>query len=522
MAALTAFGAKTDIRQAKAPAHHVQTLDDYDDYDDYDPVWEAPDGELTMLDRECEAWNTEAFNAEHSHIYGSISQMVEAEDGSIWLYHMVSEYPVGTWIKAERDGNQIKIVGAQYLYPEYDYDEEIIYMLYVVPMKKVIEGDTGTYVATDDMTYTFNVAEDGTLTSADPELLLGLCVENPYNEGEWVWKGFGDYNITMRPVTAENTGLPEGLTAEDWVWQSPGETAAFVGVAIQDNDIYISGLDRDLPDTWVKGTIANGKATFPSGQYLGPDFETFYYHYLCGCKLTQRADPETGEFNTYAEMTDNIVFTYDAEKKLLTLEGEYMTNGSATQLCPLSGYGEVTVMLQKRNPLAAPAAPFDLLLRSDYGAYAIDFQIPNVDVDDNIIKTSNLYYEITADDQVVTFTLYTPDWDSYTTELVPYSYDDQMDFWAQESYRSVYIYADEPQKSVSVRSVYINENGDKLYSEPCVYEVSGVENVTANRQPVSTQWFDLQGRPATDSARGISIRVTTYSDGSVSRSKVVR
>ncbi len=499
-----------------------KAYDDYDDYDSDEPVFDQPEGEYTMMTRDSQSWITESFNASHSQILGSTVEMVVADDGTVWLNHMIAEYPVGTWIPATRNGNTLTIDGPQLLYMEWSDEIDDVISLYVLPMKKVIdhETQTGSYVATDDLIYTFNIAEDGTLTSTDPELLLALAVKNPDNQEQWVWKGFGDYDITISPQTDKPLELPVGLTTETWVWSDPYDKG-FVNVAFDGNDIYVSGMDREVPEAWVKGTIADGKAVFQSGQYMGVDVDFFYHNYFCGAKIEQIWDPDEEAYVYVGTMTDQATFIYDAENKSLTLEGGYMTNSTADRQFPMMPYTEVVVEYQQRNPDAAPAAPYDLLynFNSDSGEGWVWFQIPDTDVEGNLLDVSKLYYEILFDDEAQEFTLSDEDSEEYQSTMIPYSYQDWFDIFIEGTDHTVYIYT-EPQKSVKICSVYINENNQQLKSEACVYELSSTIDASLDRNVVNSELFDLQGRRINHPSKGIAIRVTTYSDGTVTRTKV--
>ena len=244
-------------------------------------IFEAPEGELSWLDRTCDGFVTIAYEATHGEILGSVVQMVDGEDGSVYLSHMASEYPVNTWTRFEREGNSLVMNGVQAIYVEYDedYDEELI--VYLAPMKvEINENNVGTFVVTDDCRYVLNIGEDGSLTSADPNMLLGVCVHTPDDTVEgnavWIWKGFGDRDIKMVPANGEPVSLPEGIEVANWV-MNDGYMNNFVQVAIDGDDFYVNGVDRSLPDAWIKGKIADGKVTFPSGQYLGADMEIYYY-----------------------------------------------------------------------------------------------------------------------------------------------------------------------------------------------------------------------------------------------------
>ena len=51
-------------------------------------------------------------------------------------------------------------------------------------------------------------------------------------------------------------------------------------------------------------------------------------------------------------------------------------------------------------------------------------------------------------------------------------------------------------------------------------DVNGIYNVETDAEVVSTVWYDLQGRPVGNNAKGILLRVDTLSDGNVHVRKV--
>lgn len=486
-------------------------------------IWYAPEGEVTWLTRTCDGFVTQAFDATHGQVIGSVVQMVETEDGEVYLSHMASEYPVDTWIKASRVDNTIVIEGVQPIYMEYDYETDEDLMVYLVPMeKKVDESGRGTFVATEDLKYVFDIAEDGSLVAADPELLLGVCVhtpdENVTGNAVWIWKGFGDRAITMSPNTASLTELPYGLPTENWVWQDQYDNA-FVEVAIDGDDFYINGMDRSLPEAWIKGKISDGKVVFPSGQYLGADMEIFYYSYFCGADFNVEED-EDGNEVLMSSLAESAIFAYDKENKILTTERGYVINSAADKLYPLYAYDQVTVKLQQRNPAAPPAAPYDLMISlSDWGN-SIWFQLPNTDVDGNLLMEKNLYYEVYVNGELQTFTLMDEDWEYYDTTRIPYAYDDDYDIYVYGTDHTVYLLEEEI-GSVGVRSVYINENGEEIYSDLITEGTSAAAAMESGKVIVSEKFFDLQGRMLNGTTHGVVIKVVTYSDGTEKRMKMI-
>lgn len=492
---------------------------------DDEVIEDQPDGELSWLDRTCDGFVVKAYDATHGIVCGSIVQRVDGEDGYVYLSHMASEYPVNTWTRFEREGDTLVMEGVQAIYKEYDeyYDEEFI--VYLAPMEVVIdENNIGTFVVNDDCRYVLNIGEDGSLTSADPTMILGVCIhtinEDLTGNDVWLWKGFGDRDMIIEPAMGQPVSIPEGIAVSNWV-MNDGYKDAFVQVAIDGSDFYVCGIDRSLPDSWIKGVIADGKVTFPSGQYLGADMEIFYYSYFCGADFSVETDDEGNEIRV-ASLADSSVFAYDEENGSLTLERGFVINSTADILFPLYFYEDVRIGLQHRNPEAAPAPAYDIEFFFDDWGQSVWFQLPNIDVDGNILMVENLYYEIYVNGEPQYFDIFGADDNVNNTSRIPYLYNDWYDFWvASEDPRdhTVYLYVDEV-NSIGIRSIYVNENGEDVYSETAMWsDPDAVEGIGTDRTPVFVKWYDLQGREIDGSAKGVSVKVTGFADGSVVREK---
>lgn len=489
-------------------------------------IFEAPEGELTWLDRTCDGFVTRHFSTTHGKILGSIVQKVEGEDGYVYLSHMASEYPVNTWTRFERVGDTLVMEGVHAIYMEYDEDQDLNLTVYLAPMKLVVnENNIGTFVVPDDCRYVLNIGDDGTLTSADPEMLLGVCVHTPDEDVEgndvWIWKGFGDRDIKMETAKGEPVSLPEGLDIANWV-MFDGYMNNFVQVAIDGEDFYVNGVDRPLPDAWIKGKIADGKVTFPSGQYLGADMDIFYYSYFCGAEFSEEED-EDGKTIQVASYADSAIFDYDAEAGMLTMERGYIINSTPRELFALYFYDNVSIGLQHRNPETAPKAPYGLEFIPSYYGDSVWFMLPNTDEDGNILNVDNLYYEIYVNSELQYFDITDEDWNVENTCRVPYLYDDWNDFWVDTDNpedHTAYLYYDGDVTSIGIRSIYVNENGEDVYSKMAYWgEPDSVSEVEV--APITVKWFDLQGRPVNEYMEGVAVKVTTYKDGTVVRSKVI-
>ena len=132
-----------------------------------------------------------------------------------------------------------------------------------------------------------------------------------------------------------------------------------VFVVIDNNDVYVKGLSEYLTDGWVKGTIADGVATFPAA-YMGI-FEFWG--------------------DAYELNFDGAVFTVNDDASVLTAPDGYTTSVEGEVLDEF-----INVTLTKAvAEIATPATPtITEFTEDDYGHY-VKMTIPAKDVDGNDI-----------------------------------------------------------------------------------------------------------------------------------------
>ena len=99
--------------------------------------------------------------------------------------------------------------------------------------------------------------------------------------------------------------LPEGLTTEQWyiTGSDKSDYSLNYGVTVgfDGQDVYIQGLFKQLPLTWVHGRLADGVITVEKGQFLG------YYKQWMEVFLVGGKGEEVGD----------LTLTYDAEKGIM-------------------------------------------------------------------------------------------------------------------------------------------------------------------------------------------------------------
>ena len=226
-------------------------------------------------------------------------------DGSdIYIQGIDSWFPEG-WVKGTISGSKVTIPSGQLVGSDDFGDEYLVGYL--------IETETIC-----DIVFTYD-SEAGVLT-LDPTIfiLFNGETDKAYAYGYWSELSLGrDAPELVTPPAGEEEdwGVLGAMIDFDEEGNTvSGEPEQYPVKVIKDgSDFYVQGLCKDFPEAWVKGTIADGKVSFATGQYLGVYTET---------------DEESGEeyqFDMFllgvseeSWEIDDLVFTYDEENNILT------------------------------------------------------------------------------------------------------------------------------------------------------------------------------------------------------------
>ena len=337
-----------------------------------------------------------------------------------------------------------------------------------------------------------------------------------------------------------------GYSAEDQlgrvkvVYADDGKT-----VYIKDPLCYAEGVGA-----WVYGELSDDGSTItvPLGQYVSYN-EDYGYGLILSWGSTMAMDLGEGFYwvEYFADETvTEVTYAVDAENGIITLLGASGDASADEPYCyeatGLAGvwdddgsmatieWGSTWAELGDIAP-AVPANP-DVLeffdCGDDSGYTRFDFNINLDDVDGKPMDTDCLTYSIFMDnDQLYTFDYNTygaqNGFDTDMTEI-PYGYSG-ADFYL----RRVYFYAtnmgDEPlftwrigiQLNYTIKGV--TNKSDIVYLEvypqpTAVNELDGAKSITGVR------YFNVAGQEMAQ-PNGLTIEVTTYSDGTTSAAKVV-
>jgi hypothetical protein len=354
-------------------------------------------------------------------------------------------------------------------------------------------------------------------------------VVNYQRSGEYLLSSFYGYD------TDYQTGRVKIVYADD------GKT-----VYIQDILCYGEGTG-----VWVAGELSDDglSISVPLGQYIAYN-EEFGYGVILAWGSTDVID--LGDDFYWLEFymderAEDVVYSIDPESGTITMEGSdgsvdnpYPYNCVATGLAGLWSddnsvasieWGSTWTKIGDAVP-AVPANPealefFDCGNESGYTRF--DFNINLVDIDGNPLNSDYLTYSIfTDDDQLFTFDYETygalNGFDTDMTEI-PYGYSGE-DFYL----RRVYFYrtntGDNPMFDwrIGIQLSYtvdgITNKSDIVYLE--VYpNPSEVNEIVEGKTVTGVRYFNMAGQEMPQ-ADGLTIKVTTYSDGTTSAVKVIK
>lgn len=276
------------------------------------------------------------YTAEQS---GTVT-IVETSDGTVYIKDPVTRYSQGSWVKGTKEGNTITVAGAQPLGYSSSYDATL----------SLNWGDyTGSNATRGSGDITFTI--DGntiSLGGSSSSKIIGIFWDDDNS-----WQGYGDYGTVWTldegyvPPSTDLVELPAGATVETWYREQTDEDGAIVtgtdvNVAFVDNDVYISGIFSDFPDSWIKGTISGTTVTFESEQFIGNYGTTPIWAY--------GTDGES--------LVDAFTMTYDATAKTLTSTNQLLGNAANDRIYYLQWISALTLYAEAPAPTQIDELPY--------------------------------------------------------------------------------------------------------------------------------------------------------------------
>lgn len=300
---------------------------------------------------------------------------------------------------------------------------------------------------------------------------------------------------------------------------------------------------------WVQGELSDDGSTItvPLGQYVAYNEE---YSYGLILAWGQNSLVDLGDDFYWMEFTPDegveaVTYAVDATTGVITLVGsegnasaDYPNNVLAHGLAGVWSDDSSLATIEWGTTLtplneavaAVPANPeaLDFFDCGDESGYTrFDFNINLQDIDGNELHADKVTYSIYTDqDQLFTFDAATygagNGFDQDMTEI-PYGYSGD-DFYL----RRVYFYrtnnGDNPLLTwrIGIQTHYtvdgVRNSSDIVYLEVIP---SAIENVNTGKTIASERYYNMAGQEIT-SPSGLAIKVTRYSDGTTSTTKVVK
>ena len=520
MATAQRMPAKSGMRlsQFKAPAAAPRLASE-------EPIMDVPEGTLhDNMYASSFAYGLGWGDIYTQNVDGGIGKVVEGTDGNLYIYNPISQgyvwFSILPWIKAEPTGDGKFVAKLPQLYIIDVGDPYYAYCMHY-------DEDEGMPVVEDEGEIEFTW-QDGVLTQVGDKF-IGLC------DATADWFYMADQHIVYAEQTDVPTLLPEGLYVQSYTLtylSDPTDLTktkdCVVNVAIDGEDIYMGNLNNNNPDSYIKGTLVDGKATFPTRQYLGVDaYYNGHIYVLTGEAYVDSVTYSSPVFNYI--MNDEIVFNVDQEASNIVAEwpAAMITNVGPTTLSIISDYVAPGLVAFDEVP-ATPAMPVftegDLTINNVTGFSVLHFTIPTTDVDGNKLNENKLYYNIIVNDEVYTFDPATYIGLSSAMTDIPYSFEDNINFdiyMGGNGRHTVYLYTTDFAK-VGVQSIYtagneVNRSDIAFVINPA----SGIDEVNSGKQVAGVRYYNMVGQEM-QQAQGMTIVVTTYTDGTTSAVKVMK
>lgn len=466
---------------------------------------------------------------------GNVSRVVTSPDGSKMYIQNPVTYCYDSeenWIVGEVNGDEVTFTFPQLIsHTVYDYEDGEIEEYFDYALKlEFIEDDEeegGWYYPTEDQNYTFRILPDGSLEPTEPNMMIGQCswFDNE-DGGYWSWQATGDIITSMKEVNDVPIEVPAAVEMETWSLVS-GISTRDVKIGVDGDKMYFAGSFSRLPEAAVVGTIEGDKVTFENSQYLGISWYYSSLVYFLTGHMEEQQDEDGSSYSQFV-IDDSMTFDYDAEKKILSCpDGAFLLSSlpdrvyyysyvDAPYICVPDPDAKVTRLL---NPVISWFYDYD----EEWDYYPeIIFNFPVVDADKQPLDKSKLYYQVIVDGEPYEFyddEYELPEGDTMITD-VPFGFN-SYDFYASGIEHDVVIYTI-GFDTLGVRTLY-KDNDETLYSDIVwVDEYSKVNETLSAKDTTAVRYYDLLGNAVSRPIKGIFIRQTTYTDGSVKAEKVVK
>lgn len=489
-----------------------------------EPIYDEPEGEKVDYLRESIGFYVLGGAWQFGKTL-NFSSIIYSNDGKAYIYN-----PFGGWItnsylecSIEEDRLVAKLPQPIYQQPSAITGEPtdfFITLLYKMETENKVsyempdedEEQSVSFIIEDGKVY-LDIDYDPVINEAGryeyPEIMLGM-VES---EGNWVT--VGDCKQTYELNTLTLVEAPEDLELQDWLISSGG-VATQIGIGFYGDEVYMNNLSPYLPDSFIKGKMVGDKIVFEAGQYVGT-YTTNLIYFIGG---SYEAD---GSY----QLLDKLEFDYDRENNTITIdEGHFIAySASIETLIYLSIYLDPSFKIVNPNPNPTPLAPVPVQYADyyeNYGYSILYIDLPNMNIDNDLLDTSNMYYKVYMDGEPFVFYAEEYGFEEDMTDI-PYNFSNNGGIiMVSSTGRYLYFFLT-GYETIGLQMFNVKD-GEVYSSEITTYNViddtvTGVKDVAFDNEYVE-EYYSVSGVRNTNLVKGINIVKKIFKDGRVKIEKL--
>ena len=505
-----------------------------DGQDPTDIISQAPEGETKYYNESYEGWVFWGQEYGLQYMSGTTTnKIVWCSNGEVYIQNPVANYSTGTYAKGTYADGKITVELPQCIGSYYDTDGNMKDM-YLNKLEEVEQDGEKYYMICypEDNYLEYDVDDDGNVklnlgnsadydvtTGNNPKYLVGVTYSNEPHALQ-VWSGYGDTFETWNIIdNGEPVTPPADAVMQEWAFETLGKKS-IVQVAVDGNDIYVDGFTSYMKGYWFKGTMEDGKITFPTNQYMGKNEWDQFYYFMAARIFVD----ETSEWNQY-EPIDKVTLVYNPETGMYTAqEDETFIVSMSNEYISATAIAENPSMWQQTPEMfkAKPLNPSLTNCLNNPGISTLEWDIPNENEKGAILSGNKMYYNLYVDGELYTFTPEEYPLFTEPTTDVPYEASNYYDIYVYNTSHTIYVKKDIAE-TVALQSFYVDEDGTKYASDLVTENVldTGIGKVEGGKQAISTEYFNLSGVKTTRPAAGMYIMKTKYNDGTSSVKKVL-
>lgn len=361
--------------------------------------------------------------------------------------------------------------------------------------------------------------EAGCYTLVDGESVIGKYYDEDDPESDYTIKA-AISNILISPKEAGSSidpieGEKQYYTQVTQNYYSDFEEARTVTTLKNDESLWVKGGIRYLPDAWYKLNLAaDGTASLPSYQFLGR---------YSAKRMLLMAQEESGD--SYNNAQSIQVYKDEDDAYRTGIEGAYALTLGGSEVDKSIDYQLIPLDIKPVTPKAP--SKLEVQWYSSYSKYLICTYFSPKDVDDNYLCTDSLYLRFYLDGEPYSFTTDTYKRFDNNYDELPIFYTDDYDTGCRPGYHMLFL-CEAENSMTTIGAQFVYKVGDEeLCSDVLTVDVATGEVVTAVNSLNSdaktiqqTEYYSIAGHKVSPNYKGLKLRTTRYSDGSVKTDKV--